>query len=567
VVTKTKDDKVLDTPAEPMPEPEPEPESQDTIERRALTDLGNAERFVSTWGHMVRYSYERKKWLTYTGKQWEWDSGAQTARMAALSVRDIYAEAYGEEDSELRTQLAKHALHSENDSRITAMLNLSHYLVSINIDRLDRNGWLFNCNNGTIDLKTGKLLPHHMNDYISILAPVNYNPDAKCPKWLEFMHFLTNGDTELQAYLQRAVGYSLTGETSAQVIFMLYGLGSNGKSTFTTIIRKLVAGYGDRLDIDDLLMKDRGANSGPKDGIASLANKRFVLASEIPDNKNLNVGLVKDLSGEDSLKVRRLYEHGFEFRPSCKLWLYGNHKPVIKDTTLSIWRRVKLIKCDSVMPEENRIEGYGEKYLDPELEGILAWAVAGCLSWQKQGLGSAEAIKTATASYQHDSDILGDFMEDCCVIEAGATVAKSELKTRYHDWCQENGIEPITQRTFKSRLTEKGITDGRIGAMRFWRGIRLLMESDIKTTGDKSDNSDNSSDKSDKSDAIPLKSYTREITKGTLWQIPPKCHSCHQKDTLPPYPEKPCPKCGSEWMVAPDGDSYICEKGHRQGGK
>ena len=273
----------------------PEPEIETTADigsHHALTDLGNAERFADSWDHMVRYSYERKRWLTFTDKRWEWDPGAVTQRMAAHTVRGIYNEASNEPDYEIRAKIAKHALQSESDNRITAMLNLSHYMVSINLEQLDNNGWLFNCQNGTLDLKTGKLKEHDMKDYITILAPVNYNPDATCPKWMEFLDFLTNNDIELQAYLQKAIGYSLTGDTTAQVIFMLYGLGSNGKSTFTSVIRKLLSGYGDKLDIDDLLMKDKGSNTGPKDGIASLLNKRFVLASEIPDGKKLNVGLV-----------------------------------------------------------------------------------------------------------------------------------------------------------------------------------------------------------------------------------------------------------------------------------
>jgi phage/plasmid-associated DNA primase len=239
-----------------------------------------------------------------------------------------------------------------------------------------------------------------------------------------------------------------------------------------------------------------------------------------------------------------------EFKPTCKLWLYGNHKPVITDTTASIWRRIRFIKCNNTVLDGDRIDGYAEKFLFPELEGILAWAVAGCLKWQKEGLGTASAIKTATDSYRQESDILGDFIQDCCIIEPGTTVTKAELKEKYHSWCQDNGIEPVSQKTFKSRLSEKGIFDSKSGSTRYWRGIELTGTEGTKGT---------------KQQVFPINSPTREIVKGGLCDnpaqnVPAKLNwdkTC--PDVLPN-----CPDCGlNQWTFSPDGQTIKCPCGYQ----
>ncbi len=210
-----------------------------------------------------------------------------------------------------------------------------------------------------------------------------------------------------------------------------------------------------------------------------------MVGSELQDGRKLDVSLVKDMTGGETIKARRLYEHDVEFEPTHKLWLFGNHKPVITDTTLSIWRRVKLIPFTVTIPEKEIDPDLPSK-LETELSGILAWAVKGCLDWQRYGLREPDAVTTATTSYRHEEDILGDFIEDCCILEPRGSISKSELKDLYSQWCQANSIEPVTQRTFKARLTERGITEGRAGKARLWKGIRLRTDAD----SDKSDKRD-----------------------------------------------------------------------------
>ena len=531
---------------------------------KATTDIGNAERLVKYYGDRLRYCYDRKRWLIWNEKVWEWDTGAKIAAVAKATVRNIYHEAGDETDDKRRKELADHAKRSESDHRINAMMDLaqSELGIPIQLTQLDRDPCLFNCLNGTVDLRTGELLHHSKADLITILIPTEYNTDAQCPRWLSFLSRVTGEDDDLLAYLQRAVGYSLTGDTKNQVIFLLYGLGNNGKSTFTMTIRKLMAGYAERLDADDLMMKDGRHGGGPREGIANLINKRYVVGSELQDGRRLDVSFIKDMTGGETVKARRLYEHEIEFMPTHKLWLYGNHKPIIADSTLSIWRRVKQIPFDVTIPDAE-VDPDLQVELEKELPGILAWAVKGCLAWQQYGLNEPEAVTTATAKYRHDQDILGDFIEDCCVLEPLATVPKAELKEDYQKWCQDNGVEPVTQKTFKKRLEEKGIGDGRVGKARYWKGICLRTDADGTILSDKSDKtSGDLNTKVTKGNHSPKSFPIKEKQKKFI----AKPVSAVTDVTKDESSDTNCHICGgNDWWVGPGGNK-LCSRCHPQPG-
>jgi putative DNA primase/helicase len=438
-----------------------------------LTDLGNAERLVNRYGDVLRYCYERKRWLVWNGKVWEWDAGNKVAALAKLAVRNIYHEAGDELDEKKRKDIASHASKSESDPRLTGMINLaqSEPGIPIKLTDLDTNHWVFNCLNGTIDLQSGKLLPHRKEDLITILVHIEYDPNASCNLWMRFLDRVTGGNIELVSYLQRVVGYSLTGDTRSQTMFFLYGLGSNGKSTFITTIRKLTGGYGTKANTSLFMAKDRNSG-GPSEDLANLQGKRFVMASEIEDGRRLAVVLIKEMTGGEAIRADRKYEHEIEFQPVHKIWLIGNHKPVITDTTLSIWRRVKLIPFTVTIPGKEMDPDLPAK-LESELPGILAWAVKGCLEWQKYGLAEPKAVTNATSDYRHEQDILGDFIDDCCCLLPTAAVSKHELKTAYETWCNSTGSQPASQKTFRARLIERGVTEGKSGGTRYWKGIAL----------------------------------------------------------------------------------------------
>ena len=533
-----------------------------------LTDAGNAEYLIYLYGGKLRYDHRRSRWLEWGSHYWREDSDNQIMRLALNATRRRYREAVNIADLELREKVAKWAIGSEQRARLEAMIAIAKALKPIadSGESWDSNGWLFCVTNGVIDLKTGLLRDGKQEDMITRQAPVAYNPKAKAPLWQVFLGRITDGDTKLQSYLRRAVGYSLTGDNKNQVFFLAYGLGNNGKSTFLNTIRKVMGEYSHKLDVDDIMLKDKRAGGGAKEGLADLQGKRFVLASEIQDGKHLDVGLIKDMTGGETIRARRLYEHEVEYQPTHKLWLMGNKKPVITETTVAIWRRVKLIPFTVAIPDKEIDLDYPLK-LEAELPGILNWAIEGCLEWQQYGLREPDTVTTATATYRHDSDILGDFIDDCCQLEATATVTKSEFKEAYEAWCKDNSSEPITQRTFKDRLIEKGIGEGRSGKARLWRGIRLKIDSDdiISDNNDKSDKTaDNSSykmttvtDSAAKPPHVIEKSNTLQKNLSLL-------SFTHETEKVlsQDFAELPdCPDCGrNEWAYSPDGE-LLCPCG------
>jgi len=532
-----------------------------------LTDMGNAERLAERYGHAIRYCYDRKHWLVWSGKVWEWDIGAKVSILAKLTVRSIYHEAGDEDDKDRRSDIVTHAKRSESDHRISAMINLaqSEPGIPIQVTDLDNNLWLLNCLNGTIDLKTGKLLPHNKDDLSTVIIPVEYSPDAKCPLWVNFIEWATGGDKELATYIQRAMGYTLTGDITEEVAFFIYGLGNNGKTTLTMTFRKLMAGYAERLDADDLMVKDRKVGGAPKEGIANLLKKRYALGSEVRDGRRLDVGQLKDMTGGETMKARHLYEREFEFMPTHKLWLYGNKKPTIRDTSLAVWRRVKLIEFKQTVPDDKIDRKLGQR-LEAELPGILAWLIQGCLDWQHRGFNEPTVVRDATEAYRHEQDILGDFIEDCCSMEVTGAVPKGELREQYETWCKDNKIDVLFPRQFRASLIERGVTDYRGGGGKhYWKGIKLLTEDELKEKLE-SDKSDNQLPK------ITQSTYTKQLQGEFMANRSPKVTKITditngtedineiKSDSTPPYPKTPC-RCGNKtFWLSPNG--WLCSRCH-----
>jgi putative DNA primase/helicase len=470
------------------------------------------------------------------------------------------------DDKERRSDIASHAKKSESDHRINAMINLaqSEPGIPVELTELDANVWTLNCLNGTLDLKTGKLLPHNAEDLNTIIIPVTYDPKAECPAWLEFIRWATGDDDELATYLQRGIGYSLTGDISEQIMFFLFGLGMNGKSTLTMTIRTLLAGYGIRLDADDLMIKDR-KSSGPKESLANLFNRRYVLGSEVRDGRRLDVGQLKDWTGGETVKADRKYEHQFEFMPTFKLWLYGNKKPTIADNSLAVWRRVKMIEFRQRIPDDKIDKKLAEK-LEAELPGILAWAVRGCLDWQQYGFNDAKAVRDATETYRHEQDPLRDFIDDKCSMEPCDKVLKSEIRKDYEAWCIENKVDTLNQRPFKAALEERGITSFRgTGNKHYWKGIRLLTEMELAAREKaevEAEASQAASDKSDHKLPICQKLSTRENLQEKLLAaaVTDVTLATESDNSGPEYPDRPC-KCGNaEFWLGPGG--WLCSKCH-----
>jgi putative DNA primase/helicase len=341
--------------------------------------------------------------------------------------------------------------------------------VPVRLEELDTDPWRLNVPNGTLDLRTGALHPARPADLLTKLAGVAYDPTAPCPQWERFLGTVLNQDADLIRFLQKALGYTLTGDTREQCLFLLYGTGANGKSTLLTTVRKVCGDYARQTPTETLLLK-RGDAIG--NDVARLCGARFVVAVEAEGGRRLAEVLVKQLTGGDTVAVRYLYQEAFEYAPTFKLFLAVNHKPVVQGTDNAIWRRMRLIPFAVTIPIEAQDRELGDK-LQTELPGILRWMVEGCLAWQREGLGIPQAVQSATEGYRGEQDVLAQFLTERCSLGQGEQVKSSDLYAEYAGWCAQAGESRLSPRELASRLQEGGYTKHRYKDGNMWRGLTL----------------------------------------------------------------------------------------------
>lgn len=425
------------------------------------TDVGNAKRLVARFGHMFRYCSTWKKFLVWDSKRFVIDDTGEIERLAKATVKSIYVETAALADEGDRKRQAKHAMNSENQQRIKAMVALAQTEqgIPVRTDELDNDEWLLNCQNGTINLRTGELQPHSPSHLITKLVPVEYDLDVQCPTWMAFLQKVMGGNEELIRFLQKAIGYSLTGSTREQCMFILHGSGANGKSTFLNTLETMFADYAQQTPTDTLMAKK---NEGIRNDVARLKGARFVIASEAEQGKALAESLIKQMTGGDKLTARFLHSEYFEFVPKFKLFLATNHKPNIRGTDNGIWRRIRLIPFAVTIPEDERDFNLPNK-LKAELPGIFHWAVQGCLAWQREGLAAPREVSQATDEYRGEMDWLQSFIDEKFTVRSGLKVAASLLYIEYQAWCKENGEREYSQRILGMRLKDKGFQTRRSG--------------------------------------------------------------------------------------------------------
>jgi putative DNA primase/helicase len=446
--------------------------ANNTNEVLHFTDLGNARRLVKHHGNDLRYCFEFKCWFYWNGKLWVKDESGEVARRAKETIGQIYAEASRiQEDSE-RTQLAKHAIKSESRSKIESMISLAKSEPSIPIasQDFDSSEWMLNCTNGVLDLKNCQLLRHEPSLYLTKNVSTSFDPDADCPVWDNFLDQVMNHDQQLINFLQRSVGYALTGSTREHVFFILYGTGANGKSTFLSTLSTLLNDYARQTPVSSLLAKKTESISND---LARLRGARFVSAVEVDEGKRLSEAIVKQLTGGDKITARFLHQEFFEFTPRFKTFLATNHKPVIKGTDHAIWRRIRLIPFNVTIADKDQDHGLARKLQD-ELPGILKWALKGCLDWQKHGLGLPEGVEAATNQYRSEMDVLGSFIDEICVTNDRSKVGATVIYEKYVEWCQANREYAMNRRSFVSNLKERGFIRERSTGGKFcWFGVGL----------------------------------------------------------------------------------------------
>jgi putative DNA primase/helicase len=445
------------------------------------TDNANAARLVTKFGEVIKWVGPWEKWLIWwDGKRWKTDDSLRIQGMAKEVADDLWAEAAaaakaGNLDKFTVAEIFAWAYQSNNVGRIRAMIALARSDVPVSVDQLDRDPWLLNITNGTLDLQTGELREHRREDFITKLAPVAFDQAASCPAWQAFLDVIFARDALLIDYMRRLVGYSLTGRTVEHMLPFLHGTGANGKSTFCeTILTLLGPDYAMKAP-RELLMAKQGERHPTE--LADLHGKRFVACVETEEGRRLAETAVKELTGGDTIKARRMREDFWSFAATHKLWLAGNHKPAILGTDHGIWRRIKLIPFEVVIPEDRQDKHLKDK-LAGELPGILNWALAGCLEWQRGGMQEPPIVSNATQSYQAESDEVGQFIVDRCEIGKDFDASAADLWEAFQ---RDAPDSKLTQTAFADRLRHHGCSNrdpatGKVyrpRGIRSWKGLRL----------------------------------------------------------------------------------------------
>lgn len=458
----------------------PKPTGEDTPRE---TDVGNAMRLVARYGADFKFC-EAFGWLSWDGKRWVRNATGAIHRAATETTKSIFAEAAAAKSDTRARELGEHALKSQSAGRIGAMIELAMYDLAVAVEPsdFDADPWLLNCENGLLDLRTGILGTHDRAALATKLAPVAYDPTAHLAMWDNFLADSTGGDTELVAFLQRAAGYSLTGSTSEEVILFLSGVAATGKSTFLEALKATMGTYATTADFQTFIKSQHSRDGGAASpDIADLAGARLVVSIEVDQGKELAEALVKTLSGGDTVRARNLYKNGFEFLPQFTMWLAANHQPKVDDQDEAMWRRIRRAPFEHVVPEERRDPKVKATLRDPKAGGpaILAWAVQGCLAWQRDGLGIPPVIRAATAAYRLDMDPLKDFLPACCEVKPDAWTPAAALRKAYEDFSKEGGDRDVLSgKSWGVALRAHGFAEqhNRQGpkTVRGWRGLRLL---------------------------------------------------------------------------------------------
>jgi putative DNA primase/helicase len=467
------------------------------------TDLWAALLFAFIHRQRAKYCWRRGGWFVYEGKRWLRSECGEIERLAKEIPRAILEIALAEQEAEERAKMFKFAAAMESASRIASVLNLAATEEGIALppETFDAQPWLFNVANGTLDLRTGELLPHRPEDMLTGLSPAEWRGiDAKGERFEAFLSEAMDGDREKIDFLQRAAGYTLSADMREQVFLFAHGPEAAGKGTYIRAMADVMGTYARSTEIGTFLTARRDS---VRNDVASLVGSRLVTASEPEDGQVFDEGLIKILTGQDKTSARFLFREAFEFAATFKLWLQGNHRPHIRSTGGAMWRRLLIVPFTRTVPEEKRDKTLGDRLrTTEERAGILAWMAQGCREWQRAGLRPPDSVRAAVAEYRAAEDRLAPFLEEVTAASEHGQVPAGQLYAKYKAWAETNGERPMPKRSFGLRLEEKGYKPGRTtGGRRVWNGILLV------DRGARNDASDASTPK------FPKSIREKEITK------------------------------------------------------
>lgn len=427
----------------------------DNMKMHTLDDTGNAQRMYDLCGDVVRYCYTDRRWLSYEGGKWQYDAKGGIFMWADRVLESMKKELklWAEyQDGEMLPDYQKHMKKTRSNNSKKAMVKELEHLVAVSPNELDSDRLLVNTQNGVFNLKDFTILEHKPEYLMTRMLGTSMPENSKTPeKWIIFLNQIFNNDKELIRYIQKALGYSLSGDTSEQCAFFLYGTGRNGKSTFLEVIRKIMGDYATNIQPESIMIK-ASTNTANSD-IARLKGARLVTSVEPNEGMRLNEGLLKQLTGDDMITARKLYGDEFEFRPEFKLWMATNHKPTIRGTDLGIWRRINIIPFTVTIPETAVDKNLSRKLMK-ELPDILAWVVEGYKLWRSEGLRKPKIIADAVEEYRNEMDVISAFLASDYVVQGGEVKA-NQLYAVYCQWADECNEYKMPSRKFGLEMTKR----------------------------------------------------------------------------------------------------------------
>ncbi|MFW3590429.1 phage/plasmid primase, P4 family [Staphylococcus caprae] len=445
--------------------------------RYSYDDTGNAERLKDLFGDNIRFNYTSKRWMYYDGKRWKHDDTGRmkilTDKVAESIKKEKLFIADGIDKEDMEKYRYRHWKDSRNHNKKVNMMKECEHLLPVTNETFDNDFNLFNTQNGFIDLKNGVIKDHEKQNYFTKISNVEFTDKADCPKWEEFLDDIFLGNKELVEFIQRAVGYSLSGYTTEQVLFVLYGNGRNGKSVFLDILNEIFGNYATNIQPQAIMASKNQSDASPE--IAKLDGARLVTTTEPNEGERFDEGLLKQLTGGDRVSARKLYENEFEFTPQFKLWMATNHKPYVRGRDEGIWRRFIIIPFEKQIPLHEIDRDLTQK-LKRELPAIMKWCVDGFLEWQRIGLSEPAIIKEQREEYRTEMDSIATFIEECCEVDYKYRISAGELFNAYDSWAKQNNQHKMTNVKFGTEMQKK-FERTTIKGKRYYRGLQIAKDS------------------------------------------------------------------------------------------
>lgn len=422
---------------------------------RSYDDTGNADRFIDRYGHLYKHSYITNKFYIYDGQKWKVDDRGAIRKLIDEMIESIKNEKvlHSEDvtEEEAREAFQKYYKKTRGTQSKKNIMNELMHRKTVTPDEFDKDDMLLNVANGYIDLTSRELYKHDINRMFSQIANTDYSEKMQPAVWLDFLNDIFAGDKAVIRYIQKALGYSLTGSTREQVMFILFGKGRNGKSIFVETIAEILGDYSNNMQAKSLMVKK---NDNVNTDIARLSKARFVTSSEPNEGFRFDEGLIKQITGGDKVTARFLYAEEFEYTPKFKIWVSTNHKPIIRGTDDGIWRRLVLIPFDVQIPEEKVDKDLKYKLLR-EAPAILNWMAEGAYMWMREGLELPDKLKDAGQTYRTEMDVVEQFIQEKCKRSEGVRETGKALYEEYKKWADENNEYKMDKNKFGKKLKEK----------------------------------------------------------------------------------------------------------------